>query len=83
MRERGDAKTRSFVRLLLGVLVAAVATGASAADIKIATVAPDGSRFGSSRQSGLASSEDTFSSGGNSPSILTVATRFSLGARMT
>lgn len=44
MRERG-ATTRSFARVLLGVLLAAAATAANAADIKIATVAPDGSRW--------------------------------------
>jgi TRAP-type transport system periplasmic protein len=36
---------RSLPRLLLGVLLAAATTAANAADIKIATVAPDGSRW--------------------------------------
>lgn len=44
MRDRG-AKARSLPRLLLGVLLAVAATAANAADIKIATVAPDGSRW--------------------------------------
>jgi TRAP-type C4-dicarboxylate transport system substrate-binding protein len=37
--------SRSLPRLLLGVLLAAAAATANAADIKIATVAPDGSRW--------------------------------------
>src|SRR5262245_7175528 len=46
MRDRRAATTRSLARLLLGVLLAgAVATTASAADLKIATVAPDNSRW--------------------------------------
>ena len=44
MRDRRAAKTSSL-RLLLAVLLAAFATAANAADIKIATVAPDGSRW--------------------------------------
>ena len=44
MRDRTAAKTRSLAQLLLGVLLAGAAT-ANAADIKIATVAPDGSRW--------------------------------------
>ena len=45
MREHGAAKTRSLVQVLLGVLLAAAAGIANAADIKIATVAPDNSRW--------------------------------------
>ena len=45
MRDRAAAKARSFARLLLGALLAAAAAVANAADIKIATVAPDGSRW--------------------------------------
>ena len=45
MRDRGAVKTRSLPRLLLAVLLAAAAATANAADIKIATVAPDGSRW--------------------------------------
>jgi TRAP-type C4-dicarboxylate transport system substrate-binding protein len=45
MRDRRAAKTRSFARLLLGVLLAGAAATANAVDIKIATVAPDGSRW--------------------------------------
>src|SRR5262247_3015098 len=46
MRDRGAAKTRALPRLLLGVLLAAAAaTAANAADIKVATVAPDNSRW--------------------------------------
>jgi len=44
MRDRRWATVRSL-RLLLGVLLAAAAATANAADIKIATVAPDGSRW--------------------------------------
>ena len=44
MRDRRAATMRSL-RLLLGVLLAAVVTTANAADLKIATVAPDGSRW--------------------------------------
>jgi TRAP-type transport system periplasmic protein len=44
MRDRRAAPMRSL-RLLLGVLLAAVVTTANAADIKIATVAPDGSHW--------------------------------------
>src|SRR6185436_20254997 len=44
MRDRRWATVRSL-RLLLGVLLAAAATSANAADIKLATVAPDGSRW--------------------------------------
>ncbi len=44
MRERG-AMRRSFARLLVGILLAAAMTAANAADIKVATVAPDGSRW--------------------------------------
>jgi TRAP-type C4-dicarboxylate transport system substrate-binding protein len=36
---------RSLMRLLLGLLLAATVSAATAADIKIATVAPDGSRW--------------------------------------
>ena len=45
MRDRAAAQARSFARLLLGALLAAAAAVANAADIKIATVAPDGSRW--------------------------------------
>ena len=45
MRDRRAAKTPRSLRLLLGALLAFVATAANAADIKIATVAPDGSRW--------------------------------------
>ena len=45
MRDRRAAKTPRSLRLLLGALLALVATAANAADIKIATVAPDGSRW--------------------------------------
>jgi len=44
MRDRRWATVRSL-RLLLGVLLAAAAATANAADIKLATVAPDGSRW--------------------------------------
>jgi TRAP-type transport system periplasmic protein len=44
MRDRSAATVRSL-RRLLGVLLAAVVTTANAADIKIASVAPDGSRW--------------------------------------
>jgi TRAP-type transport system periplasmic protein len=44
MRDR-RAKTPRSLRLLLGALLAAVTTTANAVDIKIATVAPDGSRW--------------------------------------
>jgi TRAP-type C4-dicarboxylate transport system substrate-binding protein len=40
-----DRRAASLARLLLGVVLAAAATTASAVDIKIATVAPDGSRW--------------------------------------
>jgi len=46
MRDRGAARvSRGLVRLLLGALLAATVATAQAADIKIATVAPDGSRW--------------------------------------
>jgi TRAP-type C4-dicarboxylate transport system substrate-binding protein len=45
MRDRRAARARSPARLLLGFVLAAVATTANAVDIKIATVAPDGSRW--------------------------------------
>jgi TRAP-type C4-dicarboxylate transport system substrate-binding protein len=45
MRDRRAAKARSLVRLMLGFVLAAVAATANAVDIKIATVAPDGSRW--------------------------------------
>ena len=45
MRDRRAAMARSLPRLLLGVLLAAAATTANAVDIKVATVAPDGSRW--------------------------------------
>ena len=46
MRDRRAARMpRSLTRLLLGTLLAAAVSTASAADIKIATVAPDGSRW--------------------------------------
>jgi len=45
MRDRGAVKARSVARLLLGVVLAAAAATANAVDIKIATVAPDGSRW--------------------------------------
>jgi TRAP-type C4-dicarboxylate transport system substrate-binding protein len=45
MCDRRAATTRALPRLLLGVLLAAAATAANAVDIKVATVAPDGSRW--------------------------------------
>jgi TRAP-type C4-dicarboxylate transport system substrate-binding protein len=45
MRDRRAATTPRSLRLLLGALVAFVATAANAVDIKIASVAPDGSRW--------------------------------------
>ena len=45
MRDRRAVTTRGLPRLLLGVLLAAAATAANAVDIKVATVAPDGSRW--------------------------------------
>jgi TRAP-type C4-dicarboxylate transport system substrate-binding protein len=45
MRDRRAAPLRLLPRLLLGVLLAVLATAANAVDIKIATVAPDGSRW--------------------------------------
>ena len=45
MRDRSAVTTRALLRLLLGVLLAAAATSANAVDIKVATVAPDGSRW--------------------------------------
>ena len=46
MRNRRAACTaRSWVRLVVGVLLAAAAATANAVDIKIASVAPDGSRW--------------------------------------
>ena len=45
MRDRRAATTRSLARLLLGVLLAGAVATANAADIKIATVAPDNSRW--------------------------------------
>ena len=45
MRDRSAVTTRALPRLLLGVLLAAAATAANAVDIKVATVAPDGSRW--------------------------------------
>ena len=46
MRDRGAAKITRFVTgLLLAVALAAMGAPASAVDIKIATVAPDGSRW--------------------------------------
>jgi TRAP-type C4-dicarboxylate transport system substrate-binding protein len=45
MRDRRAVTTRALPRLLLGVLLAAAATAANAVDIKVATVAPDGSRW--------------------------------------
>jgi hypothetical protein len=45
MRDRRAVTTRALPRLLLGVLLAAAATAAHAVDIKVATVAPDGSRW--------------------------------------
>ena len=45
MRERGAAKMRSLVQVLIGVLLAAAAGIANGADIKIATLAPDNSRW--------------------------------------
>jgi TRAP-type C4-dicarboxylate transport system substrate-binding protein len=45
MRDRGAAKARSLPRLLLGVMLGAGAAAANAVEIKIATVAPDGSRW--------------------------------------
>jgi TRAP-type C4-dicarboxylate transport system substrate-binding protein len=45
MRDRRAAQLRSLPRLLLGVLLAAAAMTANAVDLKIATVAPDGSRW--------------------------------------
>ena len=45
MRDRRAAGTRSLTRLLLGVLLTCAVATANAADIKIASVAPDGSRW--------------------------------------
>jgi TRAP-type transport system periplasmic protein len=45
MCDRGAAQLRSLARLLLGFVLAAAAATANAVDIKIATVAPDGSRW--------------------------------------
>ena len=45
MRDRRAATIRGVARLLLGVLLAGAVATANAADIKIATVAPDGSRW--------------------------------------
>ena len=46
MRDRGAAKTTRFVTgLLLALALAAIGAPASAVDIKIASVAPDGSRW--------------------------------------
>lgn len=45
MRDRRAATMRSLTRLLLGALLAGAVATANAADIKIATVAPDGSRW--------------------------------------
>jgi TRAP-type transport system periplasmic protein len=45
MRDRRGATTPRSLRLLLGALLAVAATAANAVDIKIATVAPDGSRW--------------------------------------
>jgi TRAP-type C4-dicarboxylate transport system substrate-binding protein len=46
MRDRGAAKTiRSLAGALLGAVLAAASVAAGAAELKIATVAPDGSRW--------------------------------------
>ena len=45
MRDRGAAGIRSLAGLVLGVLLATGGAPANAVDIKIATVAPDGSRW--------------------------------------
>lgn len=45
MRDRKAATTRGVALLLLGVLLAVAGVTANAADIKIATVAPDGSQW--------------------------------------
>jgi TRAP-type C4-dicarboxylate transport system substrate-binding protein len=45
MRDRRAAKARLLPLLTFGVLLAAAATTAQAVDLKIATVAPDGSRW--------------------------------------
>jgi TRAP-type C4-dicarboxylate transport system substrate-binding protein len=46
MRDRGAAKTiRSLAGVLLGAVLAAASAAAGAVEIKIATVAPDGSRW--------------------------------------
>ena len=45
MRDRGAATMRRVARLLFGVLLAGTVAVANAADIKIATVAPDNSRW--------------------------------------
>jgi TRAP-type C4-dicarboxylate transport system substrate-binding protein len=45
MRDCRAATKRKWPRLLLGVLLVAAATAANAADLKIATVAPDGSHW--------------------------------------
>jgi TRAP-type C4-dicarboxylate transport system substrate-binding protein len=45
MRDRRAKMPSSLARLLLGILLSAAVSTASAADIKIATVAPDGSRW--------------------------------------
>ena len=45
MRDREQPRRLVSLRLLLGALLAVAATAANAVDIKIATVAPDGSRW--------------------------------------
>jgi TRAP-type C4-dicarboxylate transport system substrate-binding protein len=58
MRDRRAAKMpSSLARLLLGVLLMLGATAANAVDIKIATVAPDGSRWMQQMRAGAAEVE--------------------------
>jgi TRAP-type transport system periplasmic protein len=45
MRDRGATGVRSLIGLLFAVILAGAGTSASAVDVKIATVAPDGSRW--------------------------------------
>jgi TRAP-type C4-dicarboxylate transport system substrate-binding protein len=54
MRDRGAAGIRSLAGALLGVLLAAAGLPAHAVDIKIASVAPDGSRWMQQMRAGAA-----------------------------
>ena len=54
MRDRGAAGIRSLAGALLGVLLAVAGLPAHAADIKIASVAPDGSRWMQQMRAGAA-----------------------------